>query len=149
MILRQENYHHYPSWVQYLPDFFTAENYRSQLGDEKAKIITSISMFYDLEDPTGFMREIHEVLDDDGIWIFEQSYLPLMIERDAYDTICHEHVSYYALRQIEWMAERAGLKVLDVELNDVNGGSFCITAAKSVQAMLCRKKKFSNYVMLR
>ena len=123
--------HHYPSWVQYLPDFFTANNYHSQMGHEKAKIITSISMFYDLEDPTSFMRDIHEVLDDDGVWIFEQSYLPLMIERDAYDTICHEHVSYYALRQIEWMAEKAGLKVLDVELNDINGGSFCVTAAKS------------------
>ena len=136
--------HHYPSWVQYLPDFFTAENYRSQLGDEKAKIITSISMFYDLEDPTGFMREIHEVLDDDGIWIFEQSYLPLMIERDAYDTICHEHVSYYALRQIEWMAERAGLKVLDVELNEVNGGSFCITAAKSSSSHVVQEEKIQQ-----
>ena len=136
--------HHYPSWVQYLPDFFTAENYQSQMGHEKAKIITSISMFYDLEDPTSFMRDIHEVLDDDGVWIFEQSYLPLMIERDAYDTICHEHVSYYALRQIEWMAEKAGLKVLDVELNDINGGSFCVTAAKSSSSHVVKEDKIQQ-----
>ena len=121
----------YPAWIEPVADFFSAETYRSRMGNARAKIITSIAMFYDLEDPTDFMRQIRDVLADDGIWVFEQSYLPLMIERNAYDTICHEHVSYYALRQIEWMAERAGLKVVDVELNDVNGGSFCITAAKA------------------
>lgn len=121
---------YYPDWINCVPDFFTAESYRSVCGDQQAKIVTSISMFYDLEDPTDFMRQVHSVLADDGIWVFEQSYLPLMIERDAYDTICHEHVSYYALRQIEWMAQRVGFEILDVELNDVNGGSFCVTVAK-------------------
>ena len=67
-----------------------------------------------------------------------------MIERDAYDTICHEHVSYYALRQIEWMAERAGLKVLDVELNEVNGGSFCVTAAKSSSSHVVQEEKIQQ-----
>ena len=120
----------YPDWIGCVPDFFTADSYRSICGDQQAKIVTSISMFYDLEDPTDFMRQVHSVLADDGIWVFEQSYLPLMVERDAYDTICHEHVSYYALRQIEWMARRVGFKILDVELNDINGGSFCVTVAK-------------------
>lgn len=121
----------YPDWVEAIPDFFSAENYRERMGNARAKIVTSIAMFYDLEDPTDFMRQVRDVLDDDGIWVFEQSYLPLMIERNAYDTICHEHVSYYALQQIQWMVQRAGLRVLDVEINDVNGGSFCITAAKA------------------
>ena len=122
--------HYYPDWIDCVPDFFNAATYRAVCGDKRAKIVTSISMFYDLEDPTDFMRQVHSILADDGIWVFEQSYLPLMIERDAYDTICHEHVSYYALRQIEWMTREAGLEILDVELNDVNGGSFCVTVAK-------------------
>lgn len=121
---------YYPDWVDCVPDFFSARTFQARLGHAKAKIVTSISMFYDLEDPTDFMRQVHDILADDGIWVFEQSYLPLMIDRDAYDTICHEHVSYYALRQIQWMTEAVGLEILDVELNDVNGGSFCVTAAK-------------------
>jgi NDP-4-keto-2,6-dideoxyhexose 3-C-methyltransferase len=127
----QKFLHYYPDWVDCVTDFFSAEAFRSKCGDAKAKIVTSISMFYDLEDPTDFMRQVSEVLADDGIWVFEQSYLPLMIERDAYDTICHEHVSYYALRQIKWMTDRVGLKIIDVELNDINGGSFCVTVAKA------------------
>jgi len=121
---------YYPQWVDLIPDFFSAQNFRHRFGQEKARIVTSIAMFYDLDDPTAFMREVHDCLADDGIWVFEQSYLPLMIERNAYDTICHEHVSYYALRQIQWMTERVGFKILDVELNDTNGGSFCVTVAK-------------------
>ena len=122
--------HHYPAWVECVPDFFSARLFRERVGDARARIVTSIAMFYDLEDPTDFMRQVHDVLADDGIWVFEQSYLPLMIEQNAYDTVCHEHVSYYALRQIAWMADRAGLRILDVEFNDVNGGSFCVTAAR-------------------
>ena len=122
---------YYPSYVELIPDFFKAESFAVHFPSEKAKIITSIAMFYDLEDPTSFMRQVHECLDAEGIWVFEQSYLPLMIERNAYDTVCHEHVSYYALKQIQWMTERVGFKILDVELNDINGGSFCVTVAKS------------------
>ncbi|MCC6508826.1 MAG: class I SAM-dependent methyltransferase [Pirellulaceae bacterium] len=121
---------YYPPYVALIPDFFNAAAFQDRFGQNKAKIVTSIAMFYDLEDPTDFMRQVHECLDDEGIWVFEQSYLPLMVERNAYDTVCHEHVSYYALKQIQWMTERVGLKILDVELNDVNGGSFCVTVAK-------------------
>jgi NDP-4-keto-2,6-dideoxyhexose 3-C-methyltransferase len=121
---------YYPDWVDLIPDFFNAAAFQNRFGSEKAKIVTSIAMFYDLEDPTEFMRQISQVLADDGIWIFEQSYLPLMVERDAYDTVCHEHLSYYGLKQIKWMADEVGLDILDVELNDINGGSFCITVGK-------------------
>jgi NDP-4-keto-2,6-dideoxyhexose 3-C-methyltransferase len=76
------------------------------------------------------MREIHRLLADDGIWVFEQSYLPMMLETTSYDTICHEHVSYYAFRQILWMTERVGFNVVDVEFNQTNGGSFAVTVAK-------------------
>ena len=88
-------------------------------------------MFYDLEAPLSFMQEVHDVLADDGIWVFEQSYMPTMLETNSYDTVCHEHLEFYALRQIKWMTDRVGFKILDVEFNDVNGGSFSVTAAKS------------------
>jgi len=86
-------------------------------------------MFYDLEDPLKFMAEIKEVLSDDGIWVFEQSYLPSMLKNVSYDTVCHEHFEYYSLRQIDWMCKKIGFKIIDVEFNEVNGGSFSITVS--------------------
>src|SRR5213594_2860741 len=120
----------YPDDSRLIADFFSADLYRSALGQRKARIVTSIAMFYDLERPLEFVREVADILADDGIWHLEQSYLTAMLSANAYDTICHEHVEYYALRQVNMLVERAGLKVIDVELNDVNGGSFAVTAAK-------------------
>jgi hypothetical protein len=122
---------YYKPHIRRVVDFFSASRFRELYGDRKAKAVTSIAMFYDLERPMDFMRQIAEVLSDDGIWHFEQSYLPSMMAANAYDTACHEHLEYYALRQIKFMADRAGLKVIDVKFNDVNGGSFAVTAAKN------------------
>lgn len=122
---------YYPAHVQLIPEFFSSALLKERFPGKKAKVITSFAMFYDLEAPIAFMREIHEVLADDGIWVFEQSYMPTMLETNSYDTVCHEHLEFYALRQIKWMADRVGFRILDVELNDVNGGSFSITVAKS------------------
>jgi C-methyltransferase C-terminal domain/Putative zinc binding domain/Methyltransferase domain len=122
---------YYPPHIQLIPDFFSAALLEQRFPGKKAKVITSFSMFYDLEDPTAFMRQIHRVLADDGIWVFEQSYMPAMLETNSYDTVCHEHLEFYALEQIKWMADRVGFRIVDVELNDVNGGSFSITVAKS------------------
>jgi NDP-4-keto-2,6-dideoxyhexose 3-C-methyltransferase len=121
----------YPKGARLISDFFSAETLRKELSGRGAKAITSFSMFYDLEDPSAFMREIHASLDDEGIWVFEQSYLPAMLRTNSFDTVCHEHIEFYALKQICWMAERTGFKLLDVEFNTVNGGSFSVTAARS------------------
>ena len=120
----------YPSHVRLIPDFFSAEDLRANFGARKAKIITSIAMFYDLESPMSFMEAVRDVLDDDGVWVFEQSYLPAMLSATAYDSVCHEHLEYYGLKQIKWMTDRAGLEILNVEFNDVNGGSFSVSVAK-------------------
>lgn len=122
---------YYPPHIQLIPDFFSSALFQTHFPGEKAKIITSFAMFYDLEDPMSFMREIYDVLADDGVWIFEQSYMPTMLEMNAYDTVCHEHLEFYALHQIKWMTDRAGFEILDVELNDVNGGSFSVMVSKS------------------
>lgn len=115
---------HYPADIRLHEGFFSAEAYSAVCGTEKAKVITSIAMFYDLESPNDFVAAVRSALAADGVWVLEQSYLPTMLETNAYDTICHEHLEYYALRQIEWLAETNGLRVFDVELNSCNGGSF-------------------------
>ncbi|MBW6532584.1 class I SAM-dependent methyltransferase [Sphingomonas sp. RRHST34] len=127
---------YYKPHVDVIPDFFTERLVRERFPGRKARVVTSFSMFYDLEDPLAFMREIEGILEDDGVWVFEQSYLPTMLARNSYDTVCHEHIEFYALRQIHWMAERAGLAIRDVEFNDVNGGSFSVTAGKADGAPL-------------
>ena len=121
---------YYPPEIRLITEFFSAQSFLKTHSNKKAKVITSFSMFYDLEDPINFAREIEQVLDDEGLWIFEQSYLPTMLSTNSFDTICHEHLEFYALKQIDWIADKAGLKVVDVEFNDVNGGSFSVTAAK-------------------
>lgn len=121
---------YYPSDVHLIPDFFSGKTFKAHYGTRKAKIVTSIAMFYDLEDPVSFMKDVESILDEDGVWAFEQSYLGSMLDANSYDTICHEHLEYYGLKQIQTMAEQCGLKILDVEMNDVNGGSFAVLAAK-------------------
>jgi NDP-4-keto-2,6-dideoxyhexose 3-C-methyltransferase len=116
----------YRDGIEAIEDFFSADRLRQHIGNSKAKVVTSFSMFYDLEEPLRFMEEVAGALHDDGIWVFEQSYMPLMLATNSYDTVCHEHLEYYALSQIEWMCECAGLRVVDVEQNDVNGGSFSV-----------------------
>lgn len=133
----------YPPHIQKIPDFFSSKTIKSKFS-KKAKVITSIAMFYDLEAPIQFMEEIKDVLADDGIWVLEQSYMPGMLDNVSYDTICHEHIEYYALQQIKWMTDRVGLKILDVELNDINGASFCVTVAKNNAPYKARNSRISS-----
>ena len=104
----------YPPHIRLIPDFFSAKSVHKQFPGKKAKVITSFSMFYDLEDPLGFMHDVHEVLAEDGVWVFEQSYMPTMLETNSYDTVCHEHLEYYALKQIKWMTDRVGFRIDEV-----------------------------------
>jgi SAM-dependent methyltransferase len=129
----------YKDTMQLVPHFFTGAQFKKEFNDTKATVVTSIAMFYDLEDPQAFVNDIASILSDNGVWLFEQSYLPSMLKANAYDTVCHEHLEYYAMRQIEWLLERAGMTVLDVSLNGANGGSFRVTAVKHGHPLLARK----------
>ena len=121
---------YYEKHIELIPEFFSSDLVAHKYAGKNAKVVTSFSMFYDLEDPVDFACQIADILDpDEGIWVLEQSYMPLMLERMAYDTICHEHLEYYGLRQIKWIMDKTGLKVVDVEINDVNGGSFSVVVA--------------------
>ena len=121
---------YYPEDIKLITDFFSCQLIKKELGNKKAKVITSFSMFYDLEDPIKFAQDIEQVLDENGIWVFEQSYLPSMLKANSFDTICHEHLEFYTLKQIKWILDRANIKIIDVEFNDINGGSFSIVSAK-------------------
>lgn len=106
-------------------DFFNAEVFEKEFK-EKAKIITSIAMFYDLDEPNKFVSDIKKVLDENGLWIIQMSYLPSMLEQNAFDNICTEHLEYYSLTSLENLLKRHEMEVIGVELNDVNGGSYRI-----------------------
>ena len=115
---------YYSQDIDLITNFFSAEKFKQLYGDKKAKIITSIAMFYDLEEPMKFVEDIKEILHPEGIWICEQSYMPKMLEVNSFYTICHEHLEYYSLKQFEWMLNKTGLKIFDIEFNNINGGSF-------------------------
>ena len=121
---------YYPDDIAAVPDFFSAGAFH-HVASKSARIVTSIAMFYDLEDPVAFARDIFSCLAEDGIWYFEQSYMPWMLRSGAYDTICHEHLEYYSLTVIKEVLDRAGLHLIDAATNAVNGGSISVVAGKS------------------
>ncbi len=109
----------------FVNDYFSAKAYHeSELGNKKAKVVTTIAMFYDLEDPHAFVRDVKEIMDKDGLWVVQMSYLPLMLRQLAFDNICHEHLEYYSLEAMEYLLKENGMHIVDCQLNDVNGGSF-------------------------
>ena len=114
-----------------IQDYFTADVYKAgRYGDKKAKIITIIAMFYDLEDSASFLDNIDEIMDDNGLLVLQLSYTPLMLQQLAFDNLCHEHICYYSLSSLKYLLDRKGFKILDCQLNDVNGGSFRIYIMK-------------------
>jgi NDP-4-keto-2,6-dideoxyhexose 3-C-methyltransferase len=132
---------HYPKNIKYSSNFFSFKLFKKIFKKKRAEIITSFSMFYDLENPITFMNDVYNTLSDDGIWIFEQSYLPSMIKTMSFDTICQEHLEYYTLHQIHYMCSITNFKIIDIEFNDINGGSFSITVSK-------KKSKYKEKIKL-
>jgi SAM-dependent methyltransferase len=109
--------------ITVIQDIFPSEELITLLKGEKFDIITSIAMFYDLENPVSFCQEIKKLLAVDGVWILEMSYMPSMLKMNSYDTICHEHLEYYSLAVLEYILKQAELKIVDAVVNDINGGS--------------------------
>lgn len=120
--------------VNVVQDVFPSEELISRLGNNKFNIITSIAMFYDLEDPIAFARGVKQILSPEGIWVFEMSYMPTMLKMTSYDTICHEHLEYYSLAVIEYIMKQAEMKVVNVSRNEINGGS-----------LRCQASHINNY----
>ena len=104
-------------------DFFNSSAFQNEFPNRKAKVITSIAMFYDLDDPNEFVNNISKILDDNGIWVIQMNYLGTMLENNSFDNIVHEHLEYYSLKSLENLLSRHDLEIFDAEINDVNGGS--------------------------
>lgn len=113
--------------------FFSKDRFMELSGGRKARVITSIAMFYGVEDPASFVRDISECLADDGVWVLQLSYTPLMIKQIAFDNICHEHIQYYTLLSLKYLLDQFDFDILDVEFNDTNSGSFRVISCKKGQ----------------
>ena len=131
----------YPSHATKINKFFSKEAYFEN-SSQKAKIVTSFSVFYDLDDPIRFAQDVENILDDNGVWILEQSYLPMMISSLGFDTICHEHLLYLSLNDFDLIFKQVGLQIFTARMNDVNGGSIQLYVKKSSN----RNYEISPYV---
>jgi hypothetical protein len=130
----------YPTNIKLISDFFSEELFQKYFQNQKPKIITSLSMFYDLEAPLEFMKDIYNIIDDKGVWIFEQSYMPSMLKQNSYDTICHEHLEFYSIAQIKWMTDKIGFNIIDINFFNINGGSFILNVSKRKQTDVEKNK---------
>ena len=120
--------------------FFNFKNFKKfKIGNEK--FITAIAMFYDLKDPNNFLCEIKKILDEDGVFILEQSDLRLMLKKNSFDTICHEHLEYYSIKIIKEMLEKNNLKIFDHEYNESNGGSS--------RFYICHKENYRHKITIK
>lgn len=114
-----------------IEDYFNYSAFKkSKYGKMRAKAITSIAMFYDLENPHKFVSDIYKILDKDGLWVVQMSYMPLMLKQLAFDNILHEHLEYYSLTAFKYLVEKHDFQIVDCVLNDINGGSFRVYLMK-------------------
>jgi len=128
---------YYRKDIKQTPNFFSGDLFKNK----KFNLITSISMFYDLPDPSKFAKEINSILDKNGVWHIELSYMPMMLKNISYDTICHEHLEYYSLKSLKYLLDKAGLKIISLAFNQINGGSIELDVAK-------KKSKFKEIKQL-
>ena len=124
----EDTYIEHGMWC--IPEFFHKDVFTHTFMGTPAKVITSIACFYDLEDPVKFAQDTADVLDENGVWVMEMAYLPLIIQNLCFDGYVQEHLEYYSLRDIKFIMDQVGLKIIDVSFNDANGGSFRVTAVK-------------------
>jgi len=128
LINKLEDY--YPTNSIKISEYFSANIYWKNFK-EPADLVTSLSVIYDLEAPIQFANDVFQILSDGGIWHFEQSYLPTMVNTTSYDTICHEHLLYFTLHDLRFLLNNSGFRLIDVTLNSTNGGSIAVTAKKT------------------
>ena len=108
---------------------------------KKPKLITAIGMFYDLEDPSKFIADTAEVLEDDGVFIAQLMCLESMLKKNDLGNICHEHLEYYSYDSLKYLFEKNGLKIFKMEENDINGGSYRIFCKKNISRSIVYKEK--------
>ena len=104
-------------------DFFSFKELKKKKINKKFKVITALSMFYDLPDPNKFLDDIKKVLHKEGVFILEHADLLSIIKNCQFDTICHEHLEYYSSKIIIELTKKNDLRTFNIKSNDINGGS--------------------------
>ena len=130
--------------IKIINDFFPSKKLIKRSELNKFHLITSIAMFYDLEDPVSFVENIRKILSKNGIWVFELSYLLEMLRKNSYDTICHEHLEYYSLSVLTFLLKKCNLKIFKIELNEINGGSIRCYVTHEDNHVYNNKKNFNK-----
>lgn len=129
-------------------DYFSYENVKkkilNKINDNKFDLISSFAIFYDIEDPNSFCADINKLLNDNGVWIVEFSYLPLMLKNLTFDQICHEHVTYYSLYVFNEIIKNNNLKIINIKLNEINGGSIEIICSKKNSKFVEKKRELKK-----
>jgi hypothetical protein len=127
-------------------DFYKASSFKRICPNKKASVITSIAMFYDLDDPNSFVADIASCLDKDGIWIVQMADLPEMLKGNMFDQIIHEHLEYYHISPFKYLLEKHGLKIVDIEKNDINGSSYRFYVKHSNGEDSSNQKRIDAYI---
>ncbi len=139
---------YYNKNIKLIYNFFSKKNLLTNIYPRKVKfnLITSFAMFYDIEDPNNFCKDINDLLSDNGVWILELSYFPLLLKNLTYDQICHEHVTYYTLTTFQKILNKNGMQILDFSFNEINGGSIEIICAKKISKRKPQYKKIKKII---
>lgn len=133
--------------IKVIVDFFNKESVKKYFNRTRFSIITSFAMFYDVEDPNSFCKNIHKILEKNGLWVLEFSYFPLLLKNLTYDQICHEHIIYYTLDTFIKILNKNKLKVVNFSLNQINGGSIEILCAKKDSNHITETSKIKNIIL--
>ena len=115
---------------------------------KKAKVVSAIGMFYDLDDPIAFVSDIEKVLDEDGIFVAQLMTLAPMLEKNDLGNICHEHIEFYSYESLVYMYEKCNLEIFKVSENSVNGGSYRIYARKLKNGSIAYPEKATKQDLL-
>ena len=129
--------------IKVIKDFFPPRKNNLRNINVKFDLITSIAMFYDLDNPNLFVKNINNYLKRDGVWVFELSYLIDMLKLNSFDTICHEHLEYYSLSSLNYLMKNNGLKIFKVEKNKINGGSIRCFVTQDKNIMYDQKENIA------
>jgi len=138
----------YDKNIEIIVDFFNKKTVKKNFLNKKIKfsLITSYAMFYDIEEPNDFCKDINKLLNNDGIWALEFSYFPLLLKNLTYDQICHEHCVYYSLNTFKKIISKNNLKILDFSFNEINGGSIEVICAKKNSKFKTKEIKINSII---
>ena len=130
----EQYFYNYPDETDVYVDFFDKDFNNKFEIKSKFDLIISLAVLYDVDNPVSFAKTIYNNLDDNGIWITEQTSSLTLLDTNAYDSICHEHLTYLSYKTLNEICQLAGLRIIDAYKNDINGKSFVLVITKNANS---------------